>query len=154
MGILDYLLAELIFRGIKSATNQASREKLKEKTRQEANAAGLSLYAYVKSQLRESVRNTIEEKSDDLESLERYLRACLEQKLISEYYFEVILEEAKGHCALRRLQATGGRPWVPHDILRGLAPENILNHCDKDASSYGLQSAIPAYMLSPICDSV
>jgi hypothetical protein len=67
------------------------------------------------------------------------LRACVEQKLLSEYYFEVILEEEKGHCALRRLQATGGQHWDPHDILRGLAPEKVLNQCDKDANSYGLQ---------------
>lgn len=139
MGMLDYLLARMIVGGIKSATNQASREKLAEKTEQEAKAAGLPLYDYVKTQLRESVRTTIEEKKDDLESLERYLQVCLEQKLISEYYYDVILEESKGYCALQRLQATGGQHWDPHDILRGLAPENILNHCDKDADSYGLQ---------------
>lgn len=123
----------------KSAAGQASREKLAEKTKQEAKATGLSLYSYVKNQLPESARNTIEEKKDDLESLERYLRVCVDQKLLNEYYFEVILEEEKGNCALRRLQATGGQHWEPHGILRGLVPENILNHCDKDAGSYSRQ---------------
>lgn len=139
MGILDALLAQLIVGGIKSATNRASRDKLEEKTEQEAKAAGLSLYEYVKSQLRESVRNTINERKNDLESLERYLQVCVEQKLISEYYYDVIWEEEKGNCALRRLQATGGQRWDPHDILRGLAPEKVLDHCDKDKDSYGLQ---------------
>ncbi len=114
----------------------APQQNVQEKTKQDAHAAGLSVYNYVKTQLPESVRRTIEEKKDDIPALERYLRACLGQKLICEYYFEVILEEAKGHCALRRLQATGGQRWNPHYILRGMAPENILIQCDKDASSY------------------
>lgn len=123
----------------KALESSASVQKVKENTVQAAKAAGLSLYDYVKTQLRDSVRATIEEKKDDIESMERYLRACLEQKLISEYYYDVILEESKGQCALRRLQATGGRRWEPHDILRGLAPENILNQCDKDADSHSMQ---------------
>lgn len=116
---------------------QAALLTVQEKTRQEAQAAGLSLYAYVKSQLPESVRITIEEKFNDLDALEDYLKFCLDQKLISEYYYEVIWEEGKGNCALRRLQSTGGRYWDPHDILQGLAPENILDQCD---CSYGMQN--------------
>lgn len=139
MGLLEFWLARMIVNEISESANQAAREKLEEKTRQEAKAAGLSVYNYVKTQLRESVRNTIEEKKDDIPALERYLQACLEQKLISEYYFEIILEEEKCHCALRRLQATGGQRWSPHFILRGMAPENILIQCDKDASSHGSQ---------------
>lgn len=114
----------------------APQQNVQEKTQQDARAAGLSVYNYVKTQLPEAVRRTIEEQKDDIPALERYLQACLGKKLICEYYFEVILEESKGHCALRRLQATGGQRWNPHFILRGMAPESILIQCDKDASSY------------------
>ena len=122
-----------------SVSVQSTWKKTEENTVEAAKAAGLPIYDYVKSQLRESIRYTIEEKKDDLESLERYLRVCAEQRLISEYYYEVILEEEKGNQALRRLQATGGQHWEPLDILRGLAPDSILNRCDMDKDSYSMQ---------------
>ena len=139
MGILDALLAHLIVGGIKKATGEVSREKQVANLEKAAEEAGMTPYAYIKSQMSDSVRSIMEEKKDDPEKLHAYLSACVDQKLLSQLYVDMIWEEEKGQCALRRLQATGGAPWNPHDILRGLAPEKILNQCDKDAGSYGLQ---------------
>ncbi len=139
MGMLDALLAHLIVGGIKKATGQVSREKQEENLEKAAQEAGLSPYAFVKTQLSDNMRSIMEEKKDDPEKLHAYLQACVDQKLLSELYLDVLWEEEKGQCALRRLQATGGAPWNPRDILRGLAPEKILDQCDKDAHSYGAQ---------------
>ena len=143
MGLLEGLVSGAIngavAMGIRSARNDAAQRKLEAQTKDAAEKAGMSVYAYVKTQLRGAVRKSIEETNGDLDKLERYLQACVDQKLMSAYYRTVIWEEEKGQCALRRLQATGGAPWKPHDILRGLAPEKVLNQCDKDADSYGLQ---------------
>ena len=138
MGFLDGAIMGIIFTGIGLART-ANFAKMVRETEKAAEEAGLSVCAYVKSQLREPVRKSIEEINGDLDKLERYLQACVDQKLLSEYYRDVIWEEEKGQCALRRLQDTGGAPWKPHDILRDLAPEKILNRCDKDAASSGLQ---------------
>jgi hypothetical protein len=139
MGLLEFLLVQSVAKGIKSSSDEAARRKLEEKTEAAAEAAGLTVYAYVLTQVRESIRNSVMEKQNDLGKLETYLNICMDQRILSEYHRDVIWEEAKGQCALRRLQATGGAPWAPHDILHGLAPEKILNQCDRDADSYGLQ---------------
>ena len=139
MGILEFLLVQSVVNGIKKSSDSAALEKQEEALQKAADEAGLPLAVFVKNQLSPTMRETIDRIHDDPEKLEHYLQTCVNQKLLSKVFFDLIWEEEKGQCALRRLQATGGNPWHPHNILVGLAPENILKQCDKDADNYGLQ---------------
>ena len=86
MGLLEFLLVQSVAKGIKSSSDEAARRKLEEKTEAAAEAAGLTVYAYVLTQVRESIRNSVMEKQNDLGKLETYLNICMDQRILSEYH--------------------------------------------------------------------